>query len=90
MHCSWCDQPRREDACLQNIDLDELSNPWKAAISSGIAFIVGAGAHAACPFNLHDHTHSQERSSRNVKGQLEPAFSSIENRGCYFHTPSPA
>lgn len=28
---------------VQGIDLDDLANPYKAALSSGLAFIVGAG-----------------------------------------------
>lgn len=30
------------------IDLDELANPWKAALSSAIAFVFGAGAPLHC------------------------------------------
>ena len=34
------------------IDLDDMSNPWKAAAASAVAFVIGAGAwsgvHAPC------------------------------------------
>lgn len=34
---------------LQGIDMDDLSNPWKAATSSAIAFVVGAGVFLPAP-----------------------------------------